>query len=110
MVPGPPVTIGCAVLVSPGPAGVPDSGTIAMVLPGGPTANGLPLAMLGSICTMINSITGVPYTLPIGPVAPSQVRLNGQPLVRIGDAIPSGPGVMTILGPPVAPFIMDRTA
>ena len=107
--PGPPVTIGCAVVLSPGVAGPPDSGTITMITPGGPTANGMPLAMTGSMCTMINSFSGVPYTLPIGPLSPSQARVNEQPLVRIGDAIPSGPGVLTILGPPAAPFIIDNT-
>ena len=108
--PGPPVTIGCAVVVSPGMAGAPDSGTITFIPPGGPTANGMPLAMVNSLCTMINSVTGAPYPLPIGPLSPSQVRINGQPLVRCGDAIPSGPGVMTILGPAAAPFMTDSTA
>ena len=107
--PGPPVTIGCAVVLSPGVAGAPDSGTITMIPLGGPTANGMPLAMTGSMCMMINSLSGIPYTLPIGPLSPSQPRINGQPLVRIGDAIPSGPGVLTILGPPAAPFIVDNT-
>lgn len=59
--PGPPVTIGCAVVLSPGAAGAPDSGTITMIPPGGATVNGMPLAMVGSICTMVNSLTGVPY-------------------------------------------------
>jgi hypothetical protein len=65
--------------------------------------------MVGSVCTMINSVSGVPYPLPIGPLSPSQARISGQPLVRLGDAIPSGPGVMTILGPPAAPFVTDST-
>jgi hypothetical protein len=108
--PGPPVTIGCAVVLSPGAAGAPDSGTITMIPPGGPTANGMPLAMAGSICTMVNSLTGAPYPLPIAPLSPSQVTINGQPLVRLGDTIPSGPGILTILGPPAAPFITDSTA
>jgi hypothetical protein len=107
--PGPPVTIGCAVVVSPGMAGPPDSGTITMIPPGGPTASGMPLAMAGSICTMINSLSGVPYPLPIGPLSPSQVRISGQPLIRVGDAIASGPGILTILGPPGAPFITDNS-
>jgi hypothetical protein len=107
--PGPPVTIGCSVLLTPGVAGVPDSGTITVVPPGGPTASGQPLAMVGSICTMINSLSGIPYPLPIGPLSPSQVRISGQPLVRVGDAIPSGPGIMTILGPPAATFVIDST-
>lgn len=107
--PGPPVTIGCSVVVSPGAAGPPDSGTITVIPPGGPAASGQPLAMVGSVCTMINSVSGVPYPLPIGPLSPSQARISGQPLVRLGDAIPSGPGVMTILGPPAAPFVTDST-
>ena len=32
------------------------------------------------------------------------------PLVRVGDRIPSGPGIMTILGPPAAPFVSDGGA
>lgn len=108
--PGPPVTIGCSVLLTPGMAVIPDSGTITALAPGGPTASGQPLAAVGSICTMINSITGIPYPLPIGPLSPSQVKISGQALVRVGDAIPSGPGVMTILGPPAATFVLDGTA
>ena len=107
--PGPPVTIGCSVSLAPGAAGPPDTGTITLIPPGGPTANGMPLAMCGSTCLMVNSLSGVPYPLPIGPLSPSQVKINGQPLVRVGDAIPSGPGVLTILGPPGAPFISDTT-
>ena len=107
--PGPPVSIGCAVVLSPGMAGIPDNGTLTIIPPGGPTAGGMPLAMTGSICTMINSLSGVPYPLPIGPLSLSRVRINGQPLVRMGDAIPSGPGILTILGPPAAPFMIDNT-
>lgn len=108
--PGSPVTIGCAVILSPGPSGVPDSGIITIIPPGGPTANGVSLAMAGSLCLMINSISGAPYTIPIGPLSPSQVKINGQPLVRMGDMIPSGPGLLTVIGPPAAPFITDKTA
>ena len=107
--PGPPVSIGCAVILSPGMAGAPDSGTLTIIPPGGPTAGGMPLAMAGSICTMVNSISGVPYTLPIGPLSSNQVKINGQRLVRVGDTIPSGPGILTILGPPAAPYIIDNT-
>jgi hypothetical protein len=104
------VTIGCSVLLAPGAAGPPDSGVITMIPPGGPTAGGLPLAMTGSLCTMINSLSGVPYPLPIGPLSPSQVTVGGQPLVRMGDMIPSGPGVLTIIGPPALPTLTDTTA
>jgi hypothetical protein len=107
--PGPPVTIGCAVLLSPGLSGPPDNGTIIMVTPGGPTAAGQPLAFEGSLCLMINSVWGFPYPMPIGAGSTSQARASGQALLRVGDAIPSGPGVMTIVGPPAAPYVVDNT-
>jgi hypothetical protein len=59
---------------------------------------------------MINSLSGVPYPLPIGQGGSTSVRVNGQALVRMGDQIPSGPGVMMILGPPAAPFVTDTGA
>ena len=108
--PGNPVSIGCAVLLSPGAAGPPDSGVITTVLQTCATAGGLPLATAGSLCQMINSLSGVPYVLPIGPGGSSSVLVAGQPLVRMGDMIPSGPGVMTILGPPAAPYVTDTGA
>ena len=108
--PGPPVSIGCAVIVSPGAAGPPDSGFITTVLQAVATANGLPLATSGSLCQMINSVSGVPYPLPIGPGGSTSVLVSGQALVRMGDQIPSGPGIMTILGPPAAPFVVDTGA
>ena len=106
--PGPPVSIGAAVIVTPGAAGPPDSGIITVVLPPFVTANGMPLATSGSICTMVNSLSGVPYPLVIGPTASSGVRVAGRALVRLGDIIPSPPGILTILGPPAAPFIIDQ--
>ena len=106
--PGPPVSIGAQVMITPGAAGPPDMGTIVAILPPIITANGLPLATSGSICMMINSVTGVPYPLPIGPVASSGVNVGGKPLVRMLDQIPTPPGIMTILGPPAAPFINDQ--
>ncbi|MDB9527111.1 hypothetical protein PN498_14005 [Oscillatoria sp. CS-180] len=107
--PGPPVSIGCAVIITPGAAGPPDSGTIISIFPPLITANGLPLATTGSLCTMINSLTGVPYPLVIGPIASTGVTVSGRGLVRLGDVIPTPPGVLTILGPPAAPFILDRS-
>jgi hypothetical protein len=106
--PGPPVSIGAAVVVTPGAAGPPDSGFITVVIPPVITANGLPLATAGSVCTMINSVTGIPYPLLIGPLASSGVSVTGRALVRMGDMIPSPPGVLTILGPPAAPFVIDQ--
>lgn len=106
--PGPPVSIGCAVVVSPGAAGPPDSGVIVSVLQTMATANGMPLATSGSICQMVNSLSGAPYPLPIGQGGSTAVTIGGQALVRLGDQIPSGPGIMVILGPPAAPFVTDE--
>jgi uncharacterized Zn-binding protein involved in type VI secretion len=108
--PGPVVSIGCAVLLSPGAAGPPDSGVITTVMQVVATAGGLPLATAGSLCQMVNSLSGVPYVLPIGNGGSSSVKVAGQALVRMGDMIPSGPGVMTILGPPAAPYVIDSGA
>lgn len=109
--PGPPVSVGCAVLVTPGAAGPPDSGVIVAVLHGTATAGGMPLATAGSMCQMVNSVSGVPYPLVIGSAGASTgVTVDGQPLVRLGDRIPSGPGVLMILGPPAAPFFNDTSA
>lgn len=108
--PGPPVSIGCAVTLSPGAAGPPDSGVIVLITQVTAIVNGLPLATVGSMCQMVNSVSGVPYMLPIGQGGSASVKIDGQGLVRVGDAIPSGPGVMTILGPPAAPFITDTGA
>lgn len=96
-------------VVTPGVAGAPDTGVITMIPPGGPLAGGLPLAFAGAVCTMVNSVSGIPYPLVIGSLIPSQVRSGGQPLVRIGDMIPGAPGVLTIIGPPASPAIVDST-
>lgn len=106
--PGPPVSIGATVMITPGASGPPDTGTIITVFPPVITANGLPLATAGSLCLMINSVWGVPYPLVIGPLASSGVTVGGRALVRLGDRIPTPPGILTILGPPVAPFVNDR--
>ena len=109
--PGPPVSVGCAVLLTPGAGGPPDSGVITTVLQTTVTASGQPLAVTGSICQMVNSMTGVPYPLPIGTLGASTgVTVDGQALVRVMDQIPSGPGVLMILGPPAAPFMSDGSA
>lgn len=108
---GPPVTIGCAVVVSPGAAGAPDSGMITTILQTTVTASGMPLAVVGSICQMINSVSGAPYPLSIGSLgASTDVTIDQQALVRVGDQIPSGSGVLTIIGPPAAPFVTDGGA
>jgi hypothetical protein len=109
-VPGPPVTVGCAVVLTPGMAGPPDSGVISVVTQAMATAGGMPLATTGSLCQMVNSVSGAPYVLPIGQGGSGGVQVNGQALVRLGDQIPSGPGVLMILGPPAAPFVSDTGA
>jgi hypothetical protein len=108
--PGSPVSVGCAVVLSPGAAGAPDSGVITVILQPFVTAGGLPLATVGSICQMVNSVSGAPYPLPIGQGGSTGVTIGGQGLVRLGDLIPSGPGLLSILGPPAAPFINDQAA
>lgn len=105
--PGPPVTIGCSVIVTPGASGPPDMGTIVTVFPPFVTAGGMPLATAGSLCLMVNSLSGVPYPVMIGPVASTGVTVGGRGLVRMFDSIPSPPGVLLVLGPPAAPFITD---
>jgi hypothetical protein len=59
---------------------------------------------------MVNSVSGVPYPLPIGSGGSTSVTISGMGLVRVGDLIPSGPGVLTIIGPPAAPFVNDQGA
>lgn len=107
--PGPPVTIGCNVMVSPGAAGPPDMGVIVQIPQTALTAGGQPLAVSGSMCQMINSLSGVAYPLVIGPLASTGMRINGMALVRLGDMIPSPPGILTILGPPAAPTFIDSS-
>lgn len=108
--PGPPVSIGCAVMVTPGAAGPPDSGVIVMIPQAIASAGGMPLAVSGSVCQMVNSVSGVPYPLVIGALGSTGVKINGMSLVRMGDQIPSPPGVLMILGPPAAPFVSDTSA
>ena len=97
-------------MVSPGMAGAPDMGVIVQVPQTAAMAGGMPLAVAGSICQMVNSVTGAPYPLVIGQLASTGVLVSGMALVRMGDSIPSPPGVLTILGPPAAPYVTDTNA
>lgn len=106
--PGPPVSIGCVVTITPGATGPPDTGTIIAIFPPLITASGMPLAVSGSMCMMINSLTGAPYPLVIGPLASTGVKVAGRALVRMGDNIPTPPGILTIIGPPAAPYVIDN--
>lgn len=106
--PGPPVTIGCAVMLTPGATGPPDSGVITAVPQTIAVVSGMPLAVSGSVCQMINSVSGVPYPMVIPPMGCSTgVMINGMSLVRMGDRIPIGPGILVIIGPPAVPFVND---
>jgi uncharacterized Zn-binding protein involved in type VI secretion len=108
--PGPPVSIGCAVIVSPGLAGPPDSGVITVIPQATLMVNGLPLAVSGSIAQMVNSLSGAPYPLTLSAGGSSGVSVDGQALLRLGDQIPAGSGIATLLGPPAAPFVSDTNA
>jgi hypothetical protein len=106
--PGFPVTIGCAVLLTPGASGPPDSGMIVSVPQTSATVSGLPLAVAGSVCQMINSVSGIPYPMVIPPMGCSSgVNVGGMGLVRMGDRFQLGPGILLIIGPPAAPFVKD---
>lgn len=108
---GPPVTMGCSVVVSPGAAGPPDSGVITVITQTIATSGGMPFATAGSICMMVNSVSGAPYPLTIGSTGASTgVKISGSALVRVGDNIPSGSGTLTVIGPPAAPFVTDGHA
>lgn len=104
---GRPVTINCKVTITPGASGPPDTGTILGILPPVITANGRPLATSGSICLMVNSLSGVPYPLVIGPTGSSGVRVAGRALVRMGDQILTPSGMLSILGPPAPGSFID---
>jgi hypothetical protein len=108
--PGPPVSLGCAVILTPGAAGPPDSGVIISIPQAFVTAGGQPLAVAGSLCQMVNSVSGAPYPLPVGPGGSASLSASGQALLRVGDQIPSGPGTLSILGPPAAPYLSDTGA
>jgi len=107
--PGMPVTIGCNLILSPGLAGAPDTGVIIAVPQVTATAGGMPLAVQGSACQFINSVTAAPYVLPIGaPVSPG-ISIDNLPMIRMGDFCPTGPGVVQVIGPPAAPYINDTS-
>jgi hypothetical protein len=95
-------------MVTPGASGPPDLGTIIAVFPPLITAGGMPLATSGSLCLMVNSVWGFPYPVVIGAPASSGVTVAGRGLVRLGDRIPTPPGVLLVLGPPAAPYIVDQ--
>ena len=73
-------------------------------------SDGTVRATAGSICAMVNSVSGIPYPLVIGPLASTGVTVGGRGLVRVGDRIPSPPGVLLVVGPPVATFVNDLSA
>ncbi len=107
--PGPPVTIGSSVMLTPGASGPPDMGTIIAVLPPFITANGMPLAMGGStLCLMTNSVWYFHYQMLIGPLGSSGVKVAGRALLRKGDVVPTPLGMMTIIGPRATGTVIDQ--
>ncbi|WP_136806424.1 hypothetical protein [Desulfosediminicola flagellatus] len=107
--PGPVVTVGASVIVSPGAAGPTDTGVIISVPLPSILADGAPVATAGSMCQMINSSTGALYMLTVGQIASKTLKINSNAMLRVGDRIPSGHGVLQILGPPAAMCIMDNS-
>ena len=106
--PGPPVTIGASVTLTPGAAGPPDTGVLTMIPPPYVMANGQPLATVGSVCTMVNSLTGIPYPITITAVGASTgVKNSGMALVRLGDRIVLGPAILLVAGSPPMPTLVD---
>ncbi len=106
--PGPPVTIGAVVTLTPGAAGPPDTGVLISVPMPFVTANGMPLATVGSTCQMINSLTGIPYPMVIAPTGASTgVTISGLALVRLGDRIVLGPAILLVAGAPPMPTLVD---
>jgi hypothetical protein len=97
-------------MITPGAAGPPDTGVITQVTQTVLTAGGMPLAVAGSMCQMVNSVSGAPYPLTIGSLASTGVLVDGMALVRVGDMIPTPPGILMILGPPAAPYVTDSSA
>lgn len=96
-------------MLTPGLSGPPDMGTIISVFPPFVTANGMPLATGGgSMCMMINSVWGFTYPMLVGPLGSSGVRVSGRSLLRMGDRVPTPPGIMLIIGPPASPFVNDQ--
>lgn len=94
-------------MVTPGASGPPDTGVITVIPQAGLTMGGMPVAVTGSICMMVNSVSGVPYPLPIGNLGSTGVTINGMKAVRVGDQIPSGPGILAVLGPPAGTYAVD---
>jgi hypothetical protein len=72
------------------------------------SASGMPLATAGASCQMINSLSGVPYVIPIPPLGASTgVTVSGLALVRLGDSIVVGPGILLVAGVPPMPTLVD---
>jgi hypothetical protein len=97
------------VMLTPGAAGPPDSGVIVQIPQAAVTVGGMPVAVTSSLCQMINSVSGVPYMLPIGPLGSTGMKITGMGVVRMGDQIPTPPGIMAILGPPAGPSPTDSS-
>ena len=101
--PGQPVTVGCVVTHTTGGA----VGTITQLALPTISANGALLATSGATCDLVTS-SGNPLRVVIGLLASQGVTVGGRALVRVGDQIPSGSGILTIVGPPAAIHVNDN--
>jgi hypothetical protein len=62
----------------------------------------------GTLCLMVNSLSGIPYPMMVGPLGSSGITVAGRPLLRVGDRVPTPPGIMLILGPPATTAFIDQ--
>jgi len=95
------------VILNPGSSGVPDNGVIVSIPTSLAVSGGMPLATTGSLCQMVNSISGALYSLQIASGGSTSAAVGGNALIRVGDQIVLGSATLTILGPPVSAAIQD---
>lgn len=106
--PGPPVSIGCAVVLTPGAAGPSDQGTILSVKQSIVRVGGQPAATVGDECLMVDPVTPKTYTIKIGQGGSTGVRIGGKALVRVGDSITTDGKQLSIVGPPAGVHLNDK--
>jgi uncharacterized Zn-binding protein involved in type VI secretion len=97
-------------MITPGAAGPPDMGIISVIPQACLMMGGMPVAVTGSVCIMINSVSGVPYPLSVGSLGSSGVSIAGQKAIRMGDQIPTPPGILMVIGPPAGTDAIDTNA
>jgi uncharacterized Zn-binding protein involved in type VI secretion len=73
-----------------------DSGFITIIMQEILKVNGIQVATVGSVCTMVSSSSGVIYPLPIPQGGSTGVKVKGFQVLRMGDIIPICGDVLTI--------------